>query len=73
MIVQQDKFKIDDKVTWANDFWANFTNGRKRMGDGPFIISAIYDVNPDLYDFVGHSQHIYINKNCFSGAFFKRV
>ena len=36
-----DKFKVGDRVTWADDRYADMTRGRKRHGDGPFIILAV--------------------------------
>jgi hypothetical protein len=74
--VRQDKFKIGDKVTWANDDMANLTGGRNRLGNGPFAILKTENVKRHFRS-VGHTQFVvidnFLGNNHFSGAFFVKV
>ena len=67
----QDKFKVGDKVTWRNDGYATVTGGREKLGDGPFQITQVRDIDEsaeyDPYDHqymgqqsAGHTQHVVI-------------
>lgn len=75
-MIREDKFKVGDKVTWANDDYATMTtNCRETYGDGPFEIVSV-DESCCQYRFMGHTQHVTLNhggNNVYSGAFFKLV
>lgn len=81
-----DKFKAGDKVTWFDEEYATLVDGRKKYGNGPFLIlevkdrefqPASYDDDQSNWDSMGHTQHLVIDIDAlnkqYSGAFFKKV
>lgn len=83
MSYRTDKFQVGDKVTWASDHHATITDGRKSYGEGPFVVSEVFDRpfyhymgDRSNWDDMGHTQHIKFDGNeysLWSGAYFKKV
>lgn len=72
-------FKTGDEVTWGNEWAATLTDGRKKYGDGPFLITSTKRVPKGTVG-VGHAQWVTVATlngtveiGFFSGVFFKKV
>lgn len=84
--IRQDKFKIGDRVTWADENYADMTNAAKTYGEGPFSIVEVQNPEFESYEHyhdyeggsnwrsMGHTQFVKIDaapEKRWSGAFFK--
>lgn len=79
MTYRTDKFAPGDKVTWADDHYANRIDGysRKDHGDGPFVVTEVFERDSCFWSIMEHTQHLFVSvvapHNIISGAFFKKV
>ena len=71
-----DRFEVGDRVTWADDYYAEMTRGRERHGDGPFEVLAVETArytsseipyvlqgveNASRWAAMGHTQFVTVN------------
>lgn len=75
------KFKAGDKIIWDKSSRLSFMipEKEKELGEGPFTVQEVRNVDPDEQDSVRHSQFILAAEfpvdnygpRWFSGAWFK--
>jgi hypothetical protein len=85
---RSDRFAIDDLVTWFDDSYADACGSREALGDGPFKIVEVEDVEAHYEnererafylqanrEAAGHTQRVIIDASTerFSGAYFRKV